>query len=67
MKKSLPVFIFVLAAVTLTAAEYTFTALGDIHFDGKEYHNVPAATKNRKKERLQSKTANLTQNYDFRL
>ena len=51
MKKSLSVFIFVLAAVTLTAAEYTFTALGDIHFDGKEYHNVPAATRSRKKER----------------
>lgn len=44
-------FLLVLCAVCLAAEEYNFLALGDIHYDGAEYHVAPAPTVNRKYER----------------
>lgn len=40
-----------LCCITLAADTYNFIALGDIHFDGEQYHLKAASTVNRKKER----------------
>lgn len=39
------------SCILLVAAEYNFIAIGDIHYDGEQYHTAPALTKNRKHER----------------
>ena len=42
---------------TLSAApenEYRVLVLGDLHYDGMEYHKTPAVTPNRAKERLRA-------------
>ncbi|MBR2632350.1 MAG: metallophosphoesterase, partial [Lentisphaeria bacterium] len=40
-----------LCCISLFADAYNFIALGDIHFDGAQYHKLPPQTAGRKKER----------------
>ena len=44
-------FLLVLCAVCLSAEEYNFLALGDIHYDGEKYHVSPPSNATRKHER----------------
>ncbi|MBE6402423.1 MAG: metallophosphoesterase [Lentisphaerae bacterium] len=51
MKKLLLTAFFTACAVFLTASEYSFMALGDIHFDGEAYHSTVPQQAHRRKER----------------
>ena len=51
MKKLLLAALFSAMAVFLTASEYNFMALGDIHFDGEAYHTSTPELAHRRKER----------------
>ena len=51
MKKLLLTALFSAMAVFLTASEYNFMALGDIHFDGEAYHTSTPELAHRRKER----------------
>lgn len=43
--------LLIFCCISLFADAYNFIALGDIHFDGAQYHKLPPQTAGRKKER----------------
>jgi hypothetical protein len=51
MKNFFILLVSAVFAIALCASEYTFTALGDIHYDGEKYHISPPSNATRKHER----------------
>ncbi|MBO5900067.1 MAG: metallophosphoesterase [Lentisphaeria bacterium] len=51
MKKIFVLPLILLFAAVLCASEYKFTALGDTHYDGAQYHTSPPAKSYQKRER----------------
>ena len=51
MKKIFVLPLILLFAAVLSASEYKFTALGDTHYDGAQYHTSPPAKSYQKRER----------------